>query len=273
MELNSDLILALALLLIAGTLAGLLAGLLGVGGGVVLVPAFYHIFTSLGYEFEGLMQICLASSLATIIVTSVMSVNSHDKKGTVRWDVLQTWAVPVAIGAVAGMLATNVLRNDVLTIIFAFLALIIAGIMGIGVNWKPIKDEMPKGISRAGYGLGTGFLSTLMGIGGGSIATPIMVLHNIPVHNAISTSAGFGFIIAVPAVIGFLLTSTEAEAPPLTIGAVNIPAVVCILPVSILTTPAGAGLTHKIDTKPLKRIFGIFLAVVALNMARRAIFG
>ena len=273
MEFTNDLILALVLLLIAGAFAGLLAGLLGVGGGVVLVPAFYYIFTSLGYDFEGLMQICLASSLATIIVTSVMSVNAHNKKGTVRWDVLQTWAIPVAIGAIAGMLATNVLRNDVLTIIFAVLALIIAAIMGLGVNWKPIKEDMPNGLPRAGFGLGTGFLSTLMGIGGGSIATPFMVLHSVPIHNAISTSAGFGFIIAVPAVIGFLLTGAAAEAPPLTVGAVNIPAVAIILIVSVFTTPIGANLTHKIDTKPLKRIFGIFLAVVALNMARRAIFG
>ncbi|MEM9715075.1 MAG: sulfite exporter TauE/SafE family protein [Pseudomonadota bacterium] len=273
MELTSDLILALVMLLVAGAFAGLLAGLLGVGGGVVLVPAFYYIFTSLGYDFEGLMQICLASSLATIIVTSVMSVNSHNKKGTVRWDVLQTWALPVAIGAVAGMLATNVLRNDMLTIIFAVLALIIAGIMGLGVNWKPVRDEIPTGLPRAGYALGTGFLSTLMGIGGGSITTPIMMLHNVPIHKAISTSAGFGFIIAVPAVFGFLLTSTAAEAPPFTVGAVNIPAVVCILLVSVFTTPIGARLTHTIDTKPLKRLFGVFLAIVALNMMRRAIFG
>ncbi|MEM9211714.1 MAG: sulfite exporter TauE/SafE family protein [Pseudomonadota bacterium] len=273
MEFLSEYGVALALLLIAGAFAGLLAGLLGVGGGVVLVPAFFYIFASLGYEFEGLMQICLASSLATIIVTSALSVKSHNEKGTVLWDVLKTWAIPIGIGAFAGMIAASYLRSDMLVIIFGVLALIIAGVMGFGINWQPIKDDMPTGATRVGLASGTGFLSTLMGIGGGSIATPIMLLHGVPIHKAISTSAGFGALIAVPAVIGFLVFARYPAAPPGTIGAVNVPAVLCILVVSMFTTPIGARLTHRIDTKPLKKLFAVFLAVVALNMLRRAVFG
>ncbi|MEO1563973.1 MAG: sulfite exporter TauE/SafE family protein [Pseudomonadota bacterium] len=273
MEFGPDLILAITLLAIAGATAGLLAGLLGVGGGMVLVPAFFYIFTTLGFEFDGLMQVCLATSLATIIVTALLSVRSHHSHGTVEWTILKRWAIPVGIGALLGMLATGALRNDALIIIFAILALALAAVMGLGVNWKPIRSEMPRGLPRAAMGLGTGFLSTLMGIGGGSIATPIMLLHGVSIHRAISTAAGFGFLIAVPAVIGFLAIPTNPMAPPGTIGAVNIPAALAVLAVSVFTTPIGAHLTHRINTQRLKKVFAIFLALVALNMMRRAVFG
>ncbi|MEO0342227.1 MAG: sulfite exporter TauE/SafE family protein [Pseudomonadota bacterium] len=273
MAFSTNLLPLLGLLLAAGAISGLLAGLLGVGGGMVLVPAFFYIFVSLGHEFEGVMQVCLASSLATIIVTSSLSVFTHHRNGTVLWSILQSWALPVGLGAIAGMLTANSLRNDALIVIFAVLALGLSALMTFGGAFKPKEVEMPKGLKRLGFGLGTGFLSTLMGIGGGSIATPIMLVHGVSIHKAISTAAGFGFIIAVPAVAGFLLSPTSPEAPIGTIGAVNLPAVLIVLSASILTTPYGAKLTHRIDTKRLKRVFGLFLALVALNMMRRAFLG
>lgn len=262
------------LLLVIGAFAGVLAGLLGVGGGIVLVPAFFYAFQTLGYGGDQLMQICLATSLATIIVTSVRSVLWHNKKGAVDWDILRTWAPGIMIGAVVGMFVVSGLRSSTLQAIFGVLALIVGLYMGFGrAEWR-LGQAMPKGAARAALSPAVGFLSVLMGIGGGSFGVPLMSLYNTAIHRAVATAAGFGVVIATPAVIGFLfMTVDPATRPPFTIGAVNLVAFVLVIAMTLITVPIGAKLAHAMDPKPLKRVFAVFLVLVALNMLRKALMG
>ena len=261
----------LALLLAIGALAGVLAGLLGVGGGIVLVPAFFYAFQALGYDGPQLMQVCLATSLATIIVTSLRSVASHNKKGAVDWEILRGWAPGIVAGAVIGVLVASSLRSVTLQVVFGCLALVIGAYMGFGkAEWR-LGQQMPKAAGRLTLSPAVGFLSVLMGIGGGSFGVPLMTLFNVPIHRAVATAAGFGVTIAVPAVIGFLFMDLDpAFRPPLTIGAVNLVAFFIVIAMTLMTTPLGVKLAHAMDPKPLKRVFAVFLTLVALNMLRKA---
>ncbi len=258
-----------ALVLVIGAFAGVLAGLLGVGGGIVLVPAFFYAFSALGYDSPQLMQICLATSLATIIFTSTRSVMSHHKKGAVNWDILKAWAPGIVVGAMFGVVTASALRSDTLQAIFGGLAVLVGLYMTFGKSTWRLGDAMPGGLFRAVFSPVVGFLSVLMGIGGGSFGVPLMTLHGIAIHRAVATAAGFGVIIAVPAVIGFFFAPVDV-APPFTLGSVNLVAFVLVVAMTMMTAPMGAALAHRMDPKPLKRVFGIFLILVALNMLRKA---
>ena len=268
---TSLLLMMLVMLMGIGAIAGILAGLLGVGGGIVLVPAFFYAFQTLGFEGPQLMQICLATSLATIIVTSIRSVHSHNKKGAVDWDILRSWAPGIVVGAVVGVLVASSLRSVTLQMIFGVLGIVIGVYLGLGKSEWRLGDAMPKGAKRAVLSPSLGFLSVLMGIGGGSFGVPLMSLFNTPIHRAVATAAGFGVIIAVPSVIGFLLLPIDpATKPPYTIGAVNLVAFVIVIAMTLITAPWGVKLAHAMDPKPLKRVFAVFLTLVALNMLRKA---
>lgn len=272
-----DLILTLELLafmIAIGGIAGVLAGLLGVGGGIVLVPAFFFTFQMLGYDGQQTMQVCLATSLATIIVTSLRSVLSHNRKGAVDWDILKGWAPGIVSGAVVGVLAASSLRSVSLQAIFGVLALVIGVYMLFGrASWR-LAEQMPAGRTRLVYSQVVGFLSVLMGIGGGSFGVPLMSLHNVPIYRAVATAAGFGVLIALPSAVGFLLLTIEpASRPPLTLGAVNIPGFLVVIAMTLLTAPLGVKLAHSMNPAPLKRLFGAFLILVALNMLRKALMG
>ncbi|WP_204114716.1 sulfite exporter TauE/SafE family protein [Shimia biformata] len=261
----------LALLLVIGALAGVLAGLLGVGGGIVLVPAFFYAFTYLGYEGPQLMQVCLATSLATIIVTSMRSVLSHNKKGAVDWEILKSWAPGIVVGAIVGVIAASALRSTTLQAVFGVLGIVIGLYLGFGKSEWRLGDAMPKGLRRATLSPAVGFLSVLMGIGGGSFGVPLMSLYNTPIHRAVATAAGFGVVIAVPSVIGFLFLEIDpVTRPPYNVGAVNLVAFGIIVAMTLITAPWGVKLAHAMDPKPLKRVFAVFLTLVALNMLRKA---
>ncbi len=259
-----------AMLLAIGAFAGVLAGLLGVGGGIILVPAFYYAFAGLGYDSPQLMQLCLATSLATIIVTSVRSVLSHNKKGAVDWGVLRGWGPGIALGALVGVTVAAQLRSEVLQAIFGGLAFSVALYMTLGNSAWRLGQAMPTGPVKWLLAPLMGLLSVLMGIGGGSFGVPVMTLYGKPIHKAVATAAGFGVIIAVPSVLGFLLVDM-AVAPPLSVGAVNLPAFGLVIAMTLITAPWGAALAHRLDPKPLKRVFGVFLMLVALNMLRKAL--
>ena len=267
----SDLWPLILILSLTGAFAGILAGLLGVGGGIVLVTAFFYAFKLLGYDSPQLMQICLATSLATIVFTSVRSVMAHNRKGAVDWGVLKTWAPGIAIGAAAGVLVAAGLRTVTLQAIFAGLALTVALYMAFGRDSWRLGEEMPKGPVVWAVSPVVGLLSVLMGIGGGSFGVPLMTLHGVTMHRAVATAAGFGVIIAVPGVAGFLLLDVgEAGRPPFTIGAVNLPAFLLVIAWTMVTTPFGVKMAHALDPRPLRRIFALFLMVVAANMMRKA---
>ncbi len=262
----------LILLMVIGAFAGVLAGLLGVGGGIVLVPAFFYAFQTLGYGGPQLMQVCLATSLATIIVTSLRSVLSHHKKGAVDWHILRSWAPGIVIGAILGVSVASNLSSTALQSVFGCLGIVVGLYMGFGrAEWR-LGAAMPIGITRAAMSPVLGFLSVMMGIGGGSFGVPLMSLYNTPIHRAVATAAGFGMTIAVPSVAGFLLLPIDpATRPPLTIGAVNLVAFAVVISMTLITAPVGVKLAHAMDPKPLKRVFAVFLTLVALNMLRKAL--
>lgn len=261
----------LALLLAIGAFAGILAGLLGVGGGIVLVPAFFYTFQTLGYDGPQLMQICLATSLATIAVTSMRSVASHNRKGAVDWSILRAWAPGIVLGAVIGVTAASNLSSAFLQGVFGILGIVVGLYMGLGrAGWR-LGQTMPRGLTRAAMSLLLGFFSVLMGIGGGSFGVPLMSLYNTPIHRAVATAAGFGLVIAVPSVAGFLLLDVTGSRPPFTLGAVNGPAFLLVITMTLITTPWGVRLAHAMDPKPLRRAFAAFLTLVALNMLGKAL--
>lgn len=262
----------LGLLMAIGAIAGVLAGLLGVGGGIVLVAAFCYAFQTLGYDSPQLMQICLATSLATIIVTSTRSVLSHAKSGVVDWEVLKSWAPGITIGALLGVLAASQLRSQTLLGIFAVLGIAIGLYMGFGrKDWR-LGQSMPTGLARAVFSPVMGFLSVLMGIGGGSFGVPLMTLYGAPIHRAVATAAGFGVLIALPSVIAFLFVTVDpAMRPPFTYGAVNAIGFLVVIAMTLITTPFGVRLAHAMNPAPLRRIFAVFLIAVALNMLRKAL--
>lgn len=262
------------MLLVIGGFAGVLAGLLGVGGGIVLVPSFFYAFQTLGYDGPQLMQMCLATSLATIIVTSLRSVLSHNKKGAVEWTILRHWTPGIVVGAVVGMLTAAALRSSTLQVVFGCLAIVIGIYMLFGRSGWRLRESMPGIAGTAVLSPMLGFGSVLMGIGGGSFGVPVMSLMNVPIHRAVATAAGFGVVIAVPSVIGFLfLEIAPAHRPPMTVGAVNLIAFALVVAMTLITTPWGVRLAHALDPGPLKRAFGVFLTLVALNMLRKAIWG
>ena len=261
------------LLMVIGAFAGVLAGLLGVGGGIVLVPAFFFAFQTLGYDGPQLMQMCLATSLATIMVTSVRSVKSHNEKGAVDWDILRGWAPGLILGALVGAALVSQLRSTTLQAIFGVLALIVGLYMGFGRSEWRLGQAMPTGVRRGLLSPLMGFMSVLMGVGGGSFGVPVMSLFNVPIHRAVATAAGFGVLIAVPSVTGFLLLNMTAGIPPYTVGSINFVAFFIVIIMTLMTAPFGVRLAHAMDPKPLKRVFAVFLVLVALNMLRKALWG
>lgn len=268
----TEYLLPLLTLIATGAFAGVLAGLLGVGGGIVLVPAFLFVFTQAGFGGPQVMQLCLATSLATIIVTSIRSVLAHNRKGAVDWPILKGWAPGIGIGALIGVMTVGALRTQMLQLIFAGLVIVIATYMAISrPHWR-LADRMPTGWRRALISPFVGFVSVLLGIGGGSIGVPLMTLHGSPIHRAVATAAGFGVLIAVPSVAAFLFLPVE-NAPPFTVGSVNLPVFLITISMTLITAPIGANLAHRTDAARLKRYFAIFLLLVALNMLRKTLLG
>lgn len=262
----------LALLMAIGAFAGVIAGLLGVGGGIILVPAYFYAFEYLGYTSPQLMQVCLATSLATIIVTSLRSLLAHNRKGAVDWGVLRGWAVGIALGALAGVLVAAQLRTVTLQVIFGGLAFVVGLYLAFGKpDWR-LDVAMPVGWRRGLLSPAVGFLSVLMGIGGGSFGVPLMTLYGMPIHRAVATAAGFGLLIAGPSVALFLFLPVE-DSPPLTVGAVNLVAFGITIAMTLMTAPLGVRLAHAMDPKPLRRVFAGFIILVALNMLRKVLAG
>ncbi|MFN0116432.1 MAG: sulfite exporter TauE/SafE family protein [Paracoccaceae bacterium] len=266
----TELLPMILLLTVIGAFSGVISGLLGVGGGIVLVPAFFYAFSTLGYGGDRLMQVCIATSLATITVTSLRSVGAHHRKGAVDWGILRAWSPPIFAGAVLGLFTVAQLHTTALQAIFGTLALAVAAWLGLGrADWR-LGSAMPAGAPRLATGGVLGFLSVLMGIGGGSFGVPLMALFGVPIHRAVATASGFGLAIAVPSAIGLLFLPVTG-APPFTVGAVNIPAFLLIVALTFHTTLWGVKLAHATNPVPLRRIFAAFLAVVALNMLRKAL--
>lgn len=254
-------------LLATGAISGVVAGLLGVGGGIVIVPVLYHLFTTMNISPDVRMHLAVGTSLATIIATSSSSIRAHWRRGAVDTALLRQWGPWIFVGVVVGTALAGLVRGTLLSAVFATVALIVAVHMGLGSPRKVIAEHLPEGAAKAGLAGFIGAVSAMMGIGGGTLSVPILTLFNYPIHRAVGTAAAIGFIIGVPGAIGFVATGWSAAGlPPFSLGYINLLGLALILPTSMLLAPVGARLAHRLDTTRLRRVFAVFLAVTSLRM-------
>jgi uncharacterized membrane protein YfcA len=248
----------------AGVVTGLLAGLFGIGGGAVIVPVLFEVFRLLGVPEEVRMQLCVGTSLAIIVPTTVRSYRAHRAKGLVIAAVMRSWAVPAVIGVAAGSVTAAFAPAQVFKLAFVVIAGIIAAKLLAGRETWVLGRSLP---GRAGCGFLVGLASSLMGISGGSLATMMMTLYGVPIHNAVATSAGHGVPIAIAGTIGYLIAGLPHQAllPPLSIGFVSIIGVVMIAPISSWIAPLGARLAHALPRRRLEIGFGLFLIAASLR--------
>lgn len=262
-----QLVLLVAGLALTGIVAGILAGLLGVGGGIVIVPVLYHVFSGIGIDEAVRMHLAVGTSLATIVATSMRSMRAHRAKDAVDADLLRGLALPIIAGVLLGSLIAGGVDGGALMAVFAAVALIVAIHMAFGRESWRIADVFPAGVTRAAIGAVIGLISVLMGIGGGTLGVPILNLYNIPIHRAVGTATGFGLIIAVPGTLAMILNGWGAPGlPPFSLGYVNLIGFALIVPTTILAAPWGARIAHAISRPALRRAFAVFLALTSLRM-------
>jgi uncharacterized membrane protein YfcA len=264
MDLQPQLILELALL---GVCTGFLAGLLGIGGGMVMVPFITFMLSHRGVGADIAVKMAIATSMATIIFTSISSVRAHHKRGMVRWKLVKGLAPGIVMGSLIGSMGVfAILKGSYLAIFFGLFVGFSATQMFLNKRPAPSR-QVPGTAGLMGAGGFIGFLSGLVGAGGGFISVPFMTWCNVAIHNAVATSAALGFPIAVANVIGYVLSGSAVEGLPSdAFGYIWIPALVVVAVCSVLTAPLGAKAAHLMPMEKLKRVFGSVLYVLAVYM-------
>ncbi|WP_028584327.1 sulfite exporter TauE/SafE family protein [Desulfogranum mediterraneum] len=252
--------------LAVGLIAGLLAGLLGVGGGLVIVPMLVFCFVRQGVEPEVIMHLALGTSLASIIFTSISSFMSHHRRGAVDWSIVRRIAPGILLGTFLGTMVASRLSTGFLKVFFCIFLYSVATQMILNKKPKASK-ELPGLPGMFGVGNVIGAASSLVGIGGGSLSVPFMLWCNVAAHRAIGTSAAIGLPIAIAGAFGYMVNNLHAVGlPGYSLGYVYLPALIFIVCFSVLTAPLGARLAHALPVDRLKRIFALFLYVVATKM-------
>jgi uncharacterized membrane protein YfcA len=254
-------------LIVAGGFAGFLAGLLGVGGGIIVVPALYFILSALDVSEAVRMHVAVGTSLAAIIVTSLISARSHAARGAVDMALLRQWTPGIIFGVAAGSGLALLMDGRTLTGLFASVALGMAVQMAFGnPDWR-IADERPRGLTAQAIASVIGAVSALMGIGGAALSILALTLYGYPIRRAVGTAAAIGSLIGVPGAIGFILGGWGDPAlPPFSLGYVNVLATLLILPTSMLFAPLGAKAAHALPVRGLKLAFAAFLAATSIRM-------
>jgi uncharacterized membrane protein YfcA len=262
----------LALLLVAvGVLSGFLAGLFGIGGGAILVPVFYECFRLAGVPLEVRMPLCIGTSLAIIIPTSIRSYRAHYARGAVDMDILKAWWLPVLIGVIAGSVTARYAPERLFKIVFVAVAWSAAARLLLAREAWKFGDDFPKGPLMRIYGLVVGLLSTLMGIGGGLFSNLLMTFYGRPIHQAVATSSALAVLISIPGALGYIYAGWPAAARfpdvtalqlPFAIGYVSLIGAALVMPTSLLTAPLGVRAAHAMSKRTLEIAFGCYLFIV-----------
>ncbi len=258
----------LILMLGLAGIAGFLAGLLGIGGGLVIVPGLYFVFTTLGYDSATNMHVAVGTSLATIIGTGLSSARAHYKRGSVRFDLVKAVGVGMLMGVMIGTIIASQVSGLWLQVFFALTLVILAIMMRLNPEKIRFYEDMPAQPIPAMAGALIGSVCTLMGIGGAALNVPYLTMNNVPIHRAVGTSSALGLFVAVPGVIGFVvigLLSDEA-LPPLSFGYINVMALAIIVPVTVFVAPYGVAVAHKLSIEKLRSVFSVFMIIIALRM-------
>jgi len=259
---------------VAGAFAGLMAGLLGVGGGIIMVPAMAIAFQFMGFDAGVFHHVAVGTSLAVIIATGANSARAHHARGAVMFDVLKLWGPFIVVASLLGGLMARLYSGDMLRIIFGVVALFLALNVVLPIQQRLMSRLKDSALTHRIMATLIGYISALMGIGGGSLSVPTLSAFGNPMHKAVGTSAALGVLLAVPGTFGFIISGLGVEGrPPLSIGYVNIPAFLLIGIVATLVAPLGAALAHRLDQRQLKLAFGVFLAIVGTKMIVQAITG
>jgi uncharacterized membrane protein YfcA len=256
-----------AAMLATGCVAGVMAGLFGIGGGIVIVPVLELVLGFLGVDPAIRMHVAIATSLATIIPTSLSSARAHHKKQAVDFDIVKRWAFFVLAGALAGAWIAAQVHSRVLAIIFATLALFVAIKMLLMPTSRNITDDVPHGPLVLLIPTAIGCLSSMMGIGGGAFSVMTLTLFNQPIHRAVGTAALLGLAISLPGTLGFVAAGwNDARVPPGSFGYVSLIGLALIAPASVLAAPIGARIAHSFSEKKLSMLFGAFLVIAAARL-------
>jgi uncharacterized membrane protein YfcA len=265
-------VIELALLLLGvGALSGFMAGIFGIGGGAVLVPVFYECFRLVGVPLEVRMPLCIGTSLAIIIPTSISSFRAHFKRGAVDMDILKLWWVAILLGVVAGSLTARYAPERLFKIVFVCVAWSAATRLILSRdNWK-LGDTVPTGPLMRVYGFFIGLLSTLMGVGGGLFANLLMTFYGRPIHQAVATSSALAVLISIPGALGYVYAGWPAAArfpdvaalqAPFALGYVSLIGTLVVMPTTLLTAPLGVRAAHAMTKRQLELAFGCYLFLV-----------
>ena len=257
-------LLALAL---TGMFAGFIAGLLGVGGGIIIVPVLYFVLPLFGVSASNAMAIATATSLATIIPTAISSIAAHYRRGHLEMSILRWWSGFILCSATIGSILATQLAGHTLTAIFGIIALLVSLNMLFRANARPLAQHLPNRFVQAVFASLIGFFSVMVGIGGGTLSVSLLTLFNTATHKAVGTAAAFGLLIAIPgAIILLLFGQTPPDAPAGTVGLVNLPAFIAIVPLTVLFAPVGAKVSATLNQAQLKKVFAVALFITAGRM-------
>jgi uncharacterized membrane protein YfcA len=254
-----------AAIIAGGIVTGVMAGIFGIGGGAVIVPVLFEVFRILAVPDDVRMQLCVGTSLAVIVPTTIRSYRVHREKGLVVPEVMRLWAVPAVVGVALGSVAAAFAPSGLFKAVFAGVALLIAARLLFGREDWMVAADLPGRTGMSGYGFLVGLCSSLMGISGGSIVTMILTLHGKGIHQGVATAAGIGVPITIAGTIGYALAGLmhQSEMPPLSIGYVSLVGVVLIAPISSYVAPFGARLAHRLPRRTLELAFGLYLLAAA----------
>ncbi len=252
--------------ILTGTFAGFAAGLLGVGGGLIIVPVFFFVFASHGYEQQYLMQMALTTSLATIVITSISSTRAHHRRGAVLWSLVLLLSPGIILGAALGGVFASSINSDSLRLFFAIFEFAVATNMIVKKQPAPLDKKL--GMTAAfGGGMSIGFISTLVGIGGGTMTVPFLHWFNISMRNAVATSAACGFPIALIGTLSFIITSYDQSfGNAHSLGYLQYDAFLFVAGSSFLVAPLGAKVAHSISEKALRTSFALLLFTLGIIM-------
>lgn len=254
-------------MLLTGGFSGILAGLLGIGGGIVIVPVMEAALAYLGVDEAIRMHIAVATSLATIIPTSIASSRAHHRRQSVDVALVRRWAIFLLLGSFAGTLIASQVHSRTLALIFAATTVVIAIKMILPLEGRTLAAAVPRGPLVTVIPAGIGALSSMMGIGGGTLSVTTLTLCNEPIHRAVGTAALFGLVISLPGTAGFIVSGFgDPRLPPGSLGYVNLVGFACIAPATFLAAPLGAKIAHGLSKRRLGLLFGLFLLVVSLRM-------
>jgi len=251
----------------AGALVGVLAGLFGIGGGAVIVPVLYEVFRVLGVPEDVRIQLCIGTSLAIIVPTTVRSYLGHKKRGAVLTDVMRIWTVPAVAGVVLGSVVAAFAPPQVFKLAFVVFASLIGTKMLFGREDWNLGTQLPGRGPLTVYGFITGLFSSLVGVSGGAVSNAVLTLYGVSMQRAVATSAGIGVPITIAGTIGYMIAGWKhmAVLPPLSIGFVSLIGLVLMAPVSSYTTTFGVRLAHWLPRRKLEIAFGIFVLLAGLR--------